>query len=179
MQQPHNILVVDDEKNVLNAIKRIFRPYELINCITTTDPFEALKIVDEKNIDLIITDQRMPGLTGIELLKMIAIRHPEIIKIILSAYSDLNVILQAINEVGVYKFILKPWNNEDFLLTVIRALEWKELIGKNKSLQEEIKKRDAILAYWEQRYPGITKGINTDENGEVYIELDGDLEELV
>lgn len=147
MQQPHNILVVDDEENVLNAIKRIFRPYKLITCFTTTDPFEALKIADRENIDLIITDQRMPGLTGIELLKKITAEHPEIIKIILSAYSDLNVILQAINEVGVYKFILNPWNNEDFVLTVIRALEWKEIIGENKSLQEEIKKRDAILAY--------------------------------
>ncbi|MDL1971162.1 MAG: response regulator [Candidatus Desulfofervidaceae bacterium] len=178
MQQPHNILVVDDEENVLNAIKRIFKPYTLITCFTTTDPFEALKIVDKEKIDLIITDQRMPGMTGIELLKKITAKYPEVIKIILSAYSDLNVILEAINEVGVYKFILKPWNNEDFLLTVIRALEWKELIGENRSLQEEIKKRDAILAYWEQRYPGITK-VKTDENGEVYIELDEDLGELL
>ncbi|MCD6319187.1 MAG: response regulator [Candidatus Desulfofervidaceae bacterium] len=178
MQQPHNILVVDDEENVLNAIKRIFKPYTLITCFTTTDPFEALKIVDKEKIDLIITDQRMPGMTGIELLKKITSKYPEVIKIILSAYSDLNVILEAINEVGVYKFILKPWNNEDFLLTVIRALEWKELIGENRSLQEEIKKRDAILAYWEQRYPGITK-VKTDENGEVYIELDEDLGELL
>ncbi len=178
MQEPHNILIVDDEENVLKAIKRMFRPYKLINCITTSDPLEALEIINKKHIDLIVTDQRMPGLTGIDLLKKITPKHPDIVKIILSAYSDLNVILEAVNEVGVYKFILKPWNNEDFLLTVIRALEWKELVGKTKSLQEEIKKRDTILAYWEQKYPGITK-VKTDENGEVYVELEENLEELL
>ncbi|HDD44361.1 MAG TPA: response regulator [Candidatus Desulfofervidus auxilii] len=171
MQRLHNILVVDDEVSILTAIKRLFKSFPLINCFTTTSPKEALKIMANKEIDLIVTDQRMPEMTGIELLREVTAKYPDVIKIILTAYSDIDVILKAINEIGIYKFILKPWDNQDLRLTIIRALEWKETLEENKSLQQELKKRQAILSYWEHKYPGISK-VQIDEDGEVYVELE-------
>ena len=169
MFESHNILAVDDEGKVLDSLKRVFLDEQRITLITTTDPQEALQIAVTRDIDLIIADQQMPGMTGIELLERVIQKKPDIITIVLTGYSDVKVILKAVNDIGVYKFILKPWKNDDLYWTVVRALEMKELVENNRHLNCELKKRDAYLRELESRNPGITK-VKRDSSGAVIID---------
>ena len=169
MLNRHNILAVDDEKKILDALKRVFLDGPRINLIATTDPKEAIRIVSRKNIDPVISDQRIPGMTGTERLKKIIEMNPDMITIILPGYSDVKVILEAINELDVYKFVLKPWKNEELFWTVIRALEMKEMIETNRRLNRELKKRNAYIRGLESEHPGITK-VKRDSDGVLVID---------
>ena len=169
MLREHRILVVDDEEKVLDSITRIFFNEPRISVVTATDPKKALQIASTGDIDLVVTDQQMPCMTGVELLGNIMQARPDVITIVLTGYSDVDVILKAINDIGVYKFILKPWRNEDLYWTVIRALETKEVVDDRNRLQRELKKRDSCLNNLENQHPGITK-VKRDISGAVIID---------
>ena len=117
-QQLHKLLLVDDETNILNALNRALRRdgYQII---TATCAEEALEILGREEIEVIVSDQRMPGMTGTELLSKVKEMYPEIVRIVLSGYTDLDAITNAINEGAIYKFLTKPWNDEE-LRTQIR-----------------------------------------------------------
>ncbi|MBT6499063.1 MAG: response regulator, partial [Deltaproteobacteria bacterium] len=90
---------------------------------------EALKILDSEEIDLIISDQRMPEMSGVEFLSQARIRKPAAIRIMLSGYADMNAALDAINEAGIYKFLVKPWDDLELQQTIDKALEWRRMIS--------------------------------------------------
>jgi len=129
------LLFVDDEENVLNSLKRIFleENYEILTALSGA---EALEILEGKKVHLIITDHRMPQMTGSELLREVKNRWPDTIRIMLTGYADVQSIMGAVNEGAVYKFITKPWNDEDLRLTVSLALQQYILIQENKKLKE-------------------------------------------
>ncbi len=168
MLKSHKILAVDDEKKVLDSLRRVFADNYRINLATCEDPREALRIATDEEIDLVIVDQQMPFMTGTELLGRLVERKPEMLSIVLTGYSDMEVILKAINDLGVYKFILKPWKNEDLYWTVVRALEMKEAVENNTRLRRELREREACLTRLERRYPGISK-VERDESGAVVL----------
>ena len=156
MYKKYTVLFVDDEVNILRTLCRIFADenYELL---TAENAMEATKILEQKVVDLIISDQRMPGMSGLDFFEKTLPEYPNIIRIILTGQADLEMAIEAINKGCVYKFILKPWNNHDLLFTVKRALEQYDLIQENNSLTNELKKRDAILQQLEKQHPGITR----------------------
>lgn len=118
------IIVVDDEPANLRLLERLFRhDYEVI---TAESGEEALRLLSQHDATLIITDQRMPGMTGVELLKRTATVRPHMVRIILTGYTDVETLVEAINSGHVYKYVTKPWNNEELRLTVSRALEHYE-----------------------------------------------------
>jgi DNA-binding NtrC family response regulator len=142
------IMVVDDEQANLRLLERLFRhDYEVIK---SESGEEALRLLGQHDIALLITDQRMPGMTGVELLKRTAMMRPHMVRIILTGYTDVETLVEAINSGLVYKYVTKPWNNEDLRLTVSRALEHYEtnkarhefeminqrLIGRLREIQE-------------------------------------------
>ncbi len=133
--QAYRILFVDDEKNVLKAMRRIFRKenYKLYFAVSAK---EALSILSKDPIHVVISDHRMPEMTGAELLKEVKKQYPKTIRIMLTAHADINAIMTAVNEGAVYKFITKPWNEDDLRLTVSLALEQYDLIKENKSLKK-------------------------------------------
>ncbi len=142
-----NLLLVDDEESVLKALQRIFLD-ENYNIITAGDAAEALDVMRSQRIQLIISDYRMPGMNGAELLKQIKHEWPDTIRIMLTGYADVQSILGAINEGAVYKFITKPWNDDDLRLTVSLALQQYSLIQENKQLKEiTSKQQDKIKNY--------------------------------
>ena len=117
----YKIIVVDDEPANLRLLERLFRhDYEVI---TAESGEEALRLLGEHDAALIITDQRMPIMTGVELLKRTADIRPHMVRIILTGYTDVETLVEAINSGLVYKYVTKPWNNEELRLTVSRALE--------------------------------------------------------
>lgn len=130
----YRILFVDDEENVLRAMLRIFR-HENYKLLTASSGAEALELLKKDPVQVIISDHRMPGMTGADLLRKIKELYPQTIRIMLTGHADVNAIMGAVNEGAVYKFITKPWNDEDLRLTVSLALEQYDLVQENKSLK--------------------------------------------
>ena len=127
----YKIMIVDDEPANLRLLERLFRrDYQVI---TAPSGQEALQLLSQHDVALLITDQRMPGMTGIELLKRTAELRPHVVRIILTGYTDIGALVEAINCGQVYKYVTKPWSNDDLRLTVERALEHYET---NKSRYE-------------------------------------------
>ncbi len=132
------ILCVDDEENVLKALRRLFmdEDYDIITASSGEDGLDEL----DKNPDIqvVISDYRMPGMNGVDFLKEVYGRRPETIRIVLSGYADTAAIVSAINEGQIYKFIPKPWNDDDLRVTIAKALELYFLQQENKSLTKEL-----------------------------------------
>ena len=132
------ILCVDDESNVLKALRRLFMD-EDYDIITATSGEEGLEeLVENPGIQLVISDYRMPGMNGVDFLKDVFERRPDTIRIVLSGYADTAAIVSAINEGKIYKFIPKPWNDDDLRVTIAKALELYFLQKENASLTKEL-----------------------------------------
>ncbi len=134
------LLFVDDEIGVLNALRRIFLD-ENYTVFTATSADEALEVMNHEKVHLVVSDHRMPGMTGAQLLKEIKEKWPDTIRIMLTGYADVQSIMGAVNEGAVYKFITKPWNDEDLRLTVSLALQQYVLIQENRQLRDLTKKQ--------------------------------------
>lgn len=132
----YQILLVDDEPNVLNALKRVFRQ-ENYTVFTANNGEEALKVLAEEQCQLMISDFKMPVMNGGELMRRAKAEYPEMIRILLTGHADAEAVMTAIKEGAVYKFILKPWNDDDLRVTVGLGLEQYDLIQRNKVLQKE------------------------------------------
>ncbi len=115
------VLFVDDEADVLDSLKRAFRlDYQIF---TANSGAEGIALLKTEKFDLIISDQRMPDITGDAVLKFAMQEQPEAIRILLTGYSDMESLVRCVNEAGIYKYITKPWEPENLRLTVVRALE--------------------------------------------------------
>ncbi|WP_277057171.1 ATPase, T2SS/T4P/T4SS family [Trichlorobacter lovleyi] len=149
-QEPFTLLFVDDEDGVLNALRRIFMD-ENYTILTANSGDKAIRILEERQVHLLITDHRMPGMTGAELLKVVRERWPETIRIMLTGYADVNSIMGAVKEGAVYKFITKPWNDEDLRLTVSLALQQYLLMHENRHLKELARQQQSKI----KNYAGL------------------------
>ena len=138
------ILFVDDEANVLTALTRAFRSagYEIE---TASSGKEALEIAQASAPDLVVSDHRMPEMTGVELLTEFKQRFPDVIRILLTGYADINAATNAINLGEVYRFISKPWNDEDLKITIRNALQQKQLERQNAKLNETVDEQNRQL----------------------------------
>lgn len=139
-----SLLFVDDEPGVLKAMKRLFLD-ENYAIFLAENSADALKIMERETIHLVVTDHRMPGMTGAQLLREIRKNWPETIRIMLTGYADVQSIMGAVNEGSVFKFITKPWNDEDLRLTVSLALQQYALIQENKQLRKITAKQHAQI----------------------------------
>jgi DNA-binding NtrC family response regulator len=129
----YKILIVDDEAANLRALERLFR--DDYDVITAGSGADALELLGQHDVALLITDQRMPGMTGMELLKKTVSLRPRMVRIILTGYTDVDALVDAVNSGHVYKYVAKPWSNEEFKLTVKRALEHYETNKKGHDLE--------------------------------------------
>lgn len=132
---PNTILLVDDDVVVLNALSRVLNEDNYV-IFKTSSPKEALKILEEQEINVLMTDQRMPGMTGCELIKEVKNKYPSIVAVILSSYADFEIVQEAINEGHVFKFLSKPWDN-NFLREQIKECIHHYNINKTLQLERE------------------------------------------
>jgi len=139
--QPYTVLIVDDEPNVANALKRVFRQ-ENYRVLTAQNGKDALEILTRENCQLMISDYMMPVMNGAELLRKAKELYPEMIRIMLTGHADVDAVMAAIKEGAVYKFILKPWNDNDLRITVALALEQYDLLQSNKALVKKNQDRE-------------------------------------
>lgn len=112
------VLCIDDEARILRALKALFRDMDVS---ITTDPVEAIRWASERDIDVIVCDQRMPKMQGIEVLREVRLAHPRAMRILLTGYADLNAVLGSVNEGEVFRYINKPWDNTELRATVLQA----------------------------------------------------------
>lgn len=139
----YKILFVDDETAYLRLLERLFRgKYEIF---TASSGDDAVGLLEQHDIALIICDQRMPGMTGIEFLKKAAEMRPQTVRIMLTGYTDAEALVEAINSGVVYKYITKPWINDDLKNTVKRALQHYETMKAQRQLQLQNERLQARL----------------------------------
>ena len=137
------ILIVDDEEAILETMSYTFM--DLYEVFTSTDARKALEILDEKApIACVITDQRMPGMTGVEFLAEVSKRHPETVRIILTGFADADATIQAINDGHIYAYVNKPWETDELKQTVKRAVEHNGLTTENSRLVAELRNRTSF-----------------------------------
>ncbi|MFZ5996042.1 MAG: response regulator [Nitrospirota bacterium] len=144
MEETVKILCVDDEQNVINALKRLFLD-ENYTILTALSGQEGLNILEQEHTQLVISDYRMPGMNGVDFLKEVYKKLPDTVRIVLSGYADTAAIVSAINEGQIYKFIPKPWNDDELKVTVANAIERYFLHKKNRELTEELKVKNEEL----------------------------------
>ena len=129
----YKMLIVDDELVNLRLLDRLFsRDYE---CLTASSGAEAIRLLEQHNVAILITDQRMPGMTGIDLLRHTARLRPHMVRILLTGYTDVEVLEEAINSGLVYMYVSKPWNNEDLKLKISRACDHYEGNKRSNTLE--------------------------------------------
>ena len=136
----YRLLIVDDEPGILKALGRVFRQ-ENYDLLTAPSAEEGLELLADGTTHLVISDFMMPGMNGGDFLKAVKNLYPETIRIMLTGHADTNAVMGAIKDGAVYKFIIKPWNDDDLRVTVARALEQFDLARRNRVLQVENQKK--------------------------------------
>lgn len=131
---PATLLFIDDEANILAALKRLFRPLGY-TILTAENGLEALALLEKEPVDLLICDMRMPVMNGAEVLEQVRAKWPDVVRILLTGYSDLDSTIAAINRGEIYRYISKPWDDNDIVLTVRDALERKYLLTEKQRLE--------------------------------------------
>jgi response regulator RpfG family c-di-GMP phosphodiesterase len=131
-----HILYVDDEIHNLNAFKASFR--RLYTVFTASSGEEAEEVLSKQEIHIIISDQRMPKMTGIEFFESILDKYPEPIRMLLTGYADINAVIDAINKGQVYKYFSKPWNDDELKQNIDKAYEVYSLRKENKELTAKL-----------------------------------------
>ncbi len=137
MDKKYNILLVDDEEDNLALLYRTLRG--AYNLEKTTSPLHALEILKEKHFELVISDHKMPEMDGVEFLKHVQVHYPSTMRILLTAYSDANILIDAINYAKIYRYVKKPFNPEELQLIVSSALEYYQLKYDNDKLISDLK----------------------------------------
>ena len=139
----YKIMLVDDEPANLRVLERLFRSdYQVV---TAPSGAEALTLLEQHDVALLISDQRMPAMTGIELLTKTVALRPHMVRILLTGYTDVGALIEALNSGLVYRYLTKPWNNDDLRLTVSRALEHYEMMKAKHLLGMENERLRARL----------------------------------
>ncbi len=168
----HRILLVDDERGVLNALRRLLtitpcvfegKTYRL-RIDTFERPAEALAAVDHTAYALVVSDYRMPGMDGVRFLKAVRERQPDAVRFILSGYADLGALVGAINEAQISRFLAKPWNDYELTAAVAQALAYRDLQRETARLADERRREKNLLSaeelarrQLEAESPGITR----------------------
>jgi two-component system response regulator HupR/HoxA len=131
---PPAVLIVDDEPNTLTLLKQLFG--REIPVLTAGSGPEALDLLDRTHVGVVVADQRMPEMSGSDLLGRIMKRHPDIVRIMLTAFADIDTLAEAINTGKVFQYVAKPWDNRDLAMIVRSAMETYRLRRKNADLLE-------------------------------------------
>lgn len=139
----HNLLIIDDEPEVIKALTRIFR--KDYNVFSTTDAERAFGIMETEKIQVIVSDQRMPGITGVEFFSKIKYKYPDAIKLILTGYSDIEAVKDAINKGQVFRYVTKPWDPYEIENIIKEAFDKSDLIIQNRELLESLKEANENL----------------------------------
>ena len=161
------VFVVDDEANVVRAVQRDLRKVLNLSVKGFTDPGDVLPAIRNHAgpVAAVIADQQMPGTTGLELLRRIRVAFPGTVRILFTGYADMDLVIRAINEGEVYKFLKKPWEEFELQGVVLGAIQHHEILEENERLLKKVKEQKVTLSALELENPGITKLPPRDSSG--------------
>ncbi|HXG18069.1 MAG TPA: response regulator [Methylomirabilota bacterium] len=172
------VLLVDDEPHVTEALKRVLRKMEY-QILTACSAREALQRLAQEPVDVIVSDEQMPGMSGSELLALVRRHYPQTMRIILTGHASLEAAVRAINEGEISRFLEKPCNEQELTHAIEHALQQQERLAEHKPALADAERRPALLRELEKEVPGITK-VHRDASGAIILEEPGvDLEVLV
>lgn len=168
--QDLTVLFVDDEVNVLKALQRSLRrePYQRL---FAEGPDQALEMLRENRVDLVVSDHLMPSMDGLTFLKLVKQAYPEVVRVILTGHADLQLAIAAINEGEVFRFLTKPWNDIELKVTLKHLLDFIDLRRKNQVLLDTVRKQQAFIERMDSEHPGIFS-VERDESGAIVLDLD-------
>ncbi len=143
MRRDHTILVVDDEADLVQSLQDLLRlEYRVLGATNGPD---ALKLLAEHEVHVILTDQRMPGMTGVELLGHVRGQHPDAVRLLFTGYADINAVIEAINRGSVYRYVSKPWDPAEMETIVRQAANQYDLLVERKCLLAELRDKNQEL----------------------------------
>ncbi len=164
----HTVLVVDDEPEVTNGLRHaLFQ--ENYGIVTANSAQEALEVLGREPVDVVVSDEKMPGMSGSELLAIVRKEYPDTVRIILTGQASLEAAVRGINEGEIYRFLMKPCNGTDLVVTIQQALQHKKLMTESKKLLELARQQAKLIEEMETKYPGITE-VKRDAQGAIIID---------
>jgi response regulator RpfG family c-di-GMP phosphodiesterase len=140
----HCVLFIDDEANILRALQRLLRN-EPCRVITASRGSEALEVLDRERPQVVVSDQRMPEISGVDLLQSVRQRHPDVIRILLTGYTEMNVAVEAINRGEIFRLVTKPWNDEELKATLRQAFDTYDLKSEIRRLNQITREQNLKL----------------------------------
>ena len=163
-----HVLFVDDEPSITSALKRALHkePYTIH---TASSAVQALEMLSRLPIDVIVSDEKMPGMSGTEFLARVCRDYPDTLRMILTGHGNLDVFTRAVKEGQIYRFFIKPCNEVDLAITIRQALHQKRLMKESQRLMQVVNHQHAMLDELENKFPGIT---NVKRNAEGAIIVD-------
>ena len=167
-EQNRRILSVDDEENVCHALRRSLRKegYELF---FGHEPAEGLALLKTQPVDMVISDHLMPNMTGLEFLKIVRDRHPDMMRLMLTGHADMQTAIDAINQGNIYRFLTKPWDDTELKVTLFLAFEQLDLERENRKLLSMVRRQYDVIKALEIDHPGIGHVVRDAEG---YVLLD-------
>jgi putative nucleotidyltransferase with HDIG domain len=144
MRHAHTVLFVDDEVNILKALQRLLRS-EHMNVLCASRAQEALELLDKQACQVVVTDQRMPEMSGVDLLSQVRQRFPDIVRMMLTGYTEMDVAVDAINRGEIYRLITKPWNDDELRATIRQAFDHSDLKNEIKRLNQVTREQNFKL----------------------------------
>ncbi len=162
-----SILIVDDSPGVLSALKRTLIE-ESYNIYTANNGMEGLGILKDNKIKLVISDEKMPGMTGSEFLSAVKKVFPETIRIMLTGHASIEAAMKGVNSGEIYRFFTKPWNDIELKLAIRSAIEKYDLETENRKLLKAVKRHASELKQLEKLFPGITS-LDKDQQGHLVL----------
>jgi putative nucleotidyltransferase with HDIG domain len=144
MRHAHTVLFVDDEVNILKALQRLLRS-EHMNVLCASRAQEALELLDKQQCQVVVTDQRMPEMSGVDLLSQVRQRFPDIVRMMLTGYTEMDVAVDAINRGEIYRLITKPWNDDELRATIRQAFDHSDLKNEIKRLNQVTREQNFKL----------------------------------
>lgn len=165
VHRDRRILIVDDEVNVCRALRRTLSR-EGYRIETFTNPLEALERLRQASFDVVVSDQLMPGLTGLELLKRVRDRHSDVARILLTGHADMQTAIAAINEGELYRFLTKPWDDLELKVFITLALEKVDHERENRALLARMR----ALTDWELEGRLRRSSIRRDADGAIILD---------
>jgi putative nucleotidyltransferase with HDIG domain len=144
MRNQHTVLFVDDEVNILKALQRLLRTEDMdVLCASRGD--EALGILEDNEVQVVVSDQRMPEMRGVDFLSRVRERSPDVVRMMLTGYTEMDVAVEAINRGEIYRLITKPWNDDELRATIRQAFDHADLKAEIKRLNQVTREQNFKL----------------------------------
>lgn len=144
MQNTQTVLFVDDEVNILKALQRLMRS-EPVNVVCSSRATEALELLEKSGAQVVVSDQRMPEMSGVDFLSQVRERRPDVVRMMLTGYTEMEIAVEAINRGEIYRLITKPWNDDELRATIRQAFDHADLKGEIRRLNQVTREQNFKL----------------------------------